>query len=61
MFLPTLKQNPLRWLTLMTVYYEYEIHQLDIKTAYLNSKLEEDIYVCTRRPWKVYKILLEIK
>jgi len=30
----------------MTVYYEYEIHQLDIKTAYLNSKLEEDIYIC---------------
>jgi len=34
---PTLKQNSLRVITSLATHYNYNIHQLDIKTAYLNA------------------------
>ncbi|GJU03856.1 retrotransposon protein, putative, ty1-copia subclass [Tanacetum coccineum] len=35
----------IRILIAITAYYDYEIWQLDVKTAFLNGRLDEDIYM----------------
>ncbi|GJR43573.1 putative RNA-directed DNA polymerase [Tanacetum coccineum] len=35
----------IRILIAITVYYDYEIWQMDVKTAFLNSRLNEDVYM----------------
>jgi len=44
-FSPTLKQDSIRIFTAIATQYSYNIHQIDIKAAYLNAKLNEDIYM----------------
>ena len=44
-FSPTLKQKSLRIITSIAAQQNYNIHQLDIKTAYLNADLNETIYI----------------
>ena len=44
-FAPTLKQDTIRIITSIAAKNNYNIHQLDIKAAYLNAKLNEDIYM----------------
>jgi len=44
-FSPTLKQDSLRIITALAVYYNFNIYQLDIKAAYLNADLEEELYM----------------
>ena len=46
-FAPTLRQNSLRILT--------AIYQIDIKAAYLNAKLEENIYMYAPEGHEMYK------
>ena len=35
----------IRILLAITVYYDYEIWQMDVKTAFLNGNLIEDVYM----------------
>eukprot|EP00833_Pecoramyces_ruminatium_P002112 jgi/Orpsp1_1/1176144/evm.model.c7180000056545.1 len=44
-FSPTLKQDTLRTIVSIAVQNKFNIHQMDIKTAYLNAKLDEEIYM----------------
>eukprot|EP00833_Pecoramyces_ruminatium_P015598 jgi/Orpsp1_1/1189630/evm.model.d7180000073350.1 len=44
-FSPTLKQDSLRIITALATYYKFNIYQLDIKAAYLNAELNEEIYM----------------
>jgi len=44
-FSPNLKQKSLRIITSIAAQQNYNIHQLDIKTAYLNADLNETIYI----------------
>ena len=45
MFAPVSKYSTLRILLAITADQDLEIHQLDIKTAFLNGKLHEDVYI----------------
>ena len=44
-FSPTLKQDTLRIIIAISVHHKFNIHQMDIKAAYLNAELKEDIYM----------------
>ena len=44
-FSPTLKQDSLRIIISIASYYGFEIYQIDIKAAYLNADLEEELYM----------------
>jgi Zn-finger protein len=44
-FSPTLKQDTLKIIIAISVQNKFQIHQMDIKAAYLNAKLDEDIYM----------------
>ncbi len=44
-FSPTLKQDTLKIIVSTAVQNKFNIHQMDIKSAYLNAKLDEDIYM----------------
>ncbi|KAL4340118.1 hypothetical protein GQ457_08G032640 [Hibiscus cannabinus] len=35
----------IRILLVIAAYHDYEIWQMDVKTAFLNGKLEEDVYM----------------
>jgi len=44
-FSPTLKQDTIRIITSIAAKNNYNTHQLDVKAAYLNAKLNENIYM----------------
>jgi len=44
-FSPTLKQDSLRIITSLAVHYMFNIYQLDIKAAYLNAEINEELYM----------------
>jgi len=44
-FSPTLKQDLLRVIVSISMHYSFEIYQKNIKAAYLNSDLEEELYM----------------
>nr|GFB45506.1 retrotransposon protein, putative, Ty1-copia subclass [Tanacetum cinerariifolium] len=53
----------IRILIAIAVFYDYEIWKMDVKTAFLNGYLDEDIYmvqpegfVDLKYPWKVHKL-----
>jgi len=65
----TLRQKSLRLLTALGVQNNFKIHQLDVKTAYLNAKLKEEIYMYppeghkdhNKYIWKLNKALYGFK
>ena len=44
-FAPVAKFSSIRALLALAAHYDLEIHQMDIKTAFLNGDLDEDIYM----------------
>ncbi|KAI1005464.1 hypothetical protein K3495_g2750 [Podosphaera aphanis] len=42
---PTLRMDSLRILLAIGAFYDWEIHQIDVKTAYLEGDLEEEVYM----------------
>ena len=44
-FSPVVKTNSIKVLQALATQYDFELHQLDVKTAFLNGILEEDIYM----------------
>ncbi|GKC99382.1 retrotransposon protein, putative, ty1-copia subclass, partial [Tanacetum coccineum] len=62
-FSPVAEIRAIRILITITAFYDYEIWQMDVKTAFLNGYLDEDIYmvqpegfVDPKHPRKVYKL-----
>jgi hypothetical protein len=49
-FLPISKKGPFRISMTLVAYYDLELHQIDIKTAFLNDDLQK---VCIWLYWKV--------
>ena len=61
-FSPVAMAKSIRILLAIAAYYDYEIWQMDLKTAFLNGRLLEDVYmtqpegfVCPEEPKKVCK------
>ena len=51
-FSPVAMLKSIRILMAIAAYFDYEIWQMDVKTAFLNRKFSEDVYmVTTRRFW----------
>ncbi|KAJ9557034.1 hypothetical protein OSB04_011648 [Centaurea solstitialis] len=66
-FSPVAMLNSIRILMAISAYFNYEIWQMDVKTAFLNGKLTEDIYMeqpqgfeDPKNPNKVCKLLKSI-
>ncbi|GKA63750.1 retrotransposon protein, putative, ty1-copia subclass [Tanacetum coccineum] len=50
-FSPVADIRAIRILISIAVFYDYEIWQMDVKTAFLNGYLDEDIYMQASRSW----------
>ena len=44
-FSPVSKKDSLRIIMALVAYFNLELHQMDVKTAFLNGNLDEDIYM----------------
>jgi len=62
-FSPVAKIKSIRIMLAIAAFYDYEVWQMDVKTAFLNGKLSEDVYmtqpegfVDTKHPNKVCKL-----
>ncbi|KAM2921807.1 hypothetical protein COP2_043495 [Malus domestica] len=46
---PVSTKDSMRVLLALTAHFDLELHQMDVKTAFLNGDLEEDIYMAPRK------------
>ena len=44
-FSPVAKIKSIRILLAIAAFHDYEIWQMDVKTAFLNGKIEEDVFM----------------
>jgi len=44
-FSPVSKKDSFKIIMTLVAHYDLELHQMDVKTAFLNENLEEDIYM----------------
>ena len=45
MYSPVVKHSSIRGLLGIVAFHDFELEQLDVKTAFLHGELEEDIYM----------------
>ncbi|TQE04994.1 hypothetical protein C1H46_009465 [Malus baccata] len=46
-FSPVSSKDSMRIIMAITAHFDLELHQMDVKTAFLNGDLQEDIYMCS--------------
>ena len=44
-FSPVSKKDSLRTIMALVAHFDLELHQMDVKTAFLNGRLEEKVYM----------------
>ena len=44
-FSPVSKKDSLRIIITLVAHYDLELHQMDVKTVFLNGSLEEEVYM----------------
>ena len=42
---PVFKKDSLRIIMALVAYFDFDLHQMDVKTAFLNGNLEEEVYM----------------
>ena len=47
-FSPVSRKDSLKIIMPLVAHYDFELHQMDVKTAFLNGDLEEEVYM--RKP-----------
>ena len=53
-FSPTAHMTSIRLLQQMSVDYDFPVHQMDVKSAYLNAPIDCEIYVCQPKGYEKY-------
>ena len=48
-FAPVAHMESIRILLALTCHLNFKLYQMDVKTAFLNGLLKEDVYVATKR------------
>ena len=56
-FSPVAKLKSVRIMLAISAYYDYEIWQMDVKTAFLNGFLEEELYMMQPEVLSILKVL----
>ena len=44
-FFPVSKKDSLRIIMALVAHFDFDLHQMDVKTAFLNGNLEEEVYM----------------
>ena len=55
-FSPVAKIKSIRVLLALVAFHDYEIWQMDVKTAFLNGKLAEDVYMSQPEGFFQYRV-----
>ena len=56
-FSPVAMLKSVRIMLAIAAFYDYEIWQMDVKTAFLNGFLEEELYMMQREGFAIQKVL----
>ena len=59
-FAPTANMTAVRTLMQIAADQNLIIHQIDVKTAYLNAEIDTDIYICNSQRAMKYKLKMEV-
>ena len=51
-FSPVSKKDSFRIVVALVAHFDLELHQMDIKTAFLNGDLHESVYMAQPEGWK---------
>ena len=55
-FSPVVRFTSIRLLLSIVANLDLELHQMDVKTAFLNDKLDEEIYICSNQQGLLYQV-----
>ncbi|PKU80915.1 Retrovirus-related Pol polyprotein from transposon TNT 1-94 [Dendrobium catenatum] len=56
-FSPVSSKDSFRIIMALVAHYDLELHQMDVKTAFLNGDIEKTIYIC--RNQKIFNLLIQ--
>lgn len=59
-FLSVAMLKSIRIMLAIVAYYDYEIWQMEVKTAFLNGNLEEDVYITRELPHAINSFYLHL-
>ena len=58
-FSPVAMLKSVRIMLAVAAFYDYEIWQMDVKTAFLNGYLKEELYMMQQKVLSIQKVLIK--